>query len=48
MVEYVVECGYYRKDRDLLWSRQVNPNSVSWERFLRATEWQGQAQSFGV
>jgi hypothetical protein len=48
MAEYAVEYGYYRKDRDLLWSRQVNPNSVSWEQFLRTTGWQGQAQSFGV
>ena len=48
MVEYAVEYGYYRKDRDLLWSRQVDPSSVSWEQFLRTTEWQGQAQSFGA
>ena len=48
MVEYAVEYGYYRKDRDLLWSRRVNPNSVSWEQFLRTTGWQGQAQSFGI
>jgi hypothetical protein len=48
MVEYAVEYGYFREDRDLLWSRQVNPSSVSWEQFLRTTEWQGQAQSFGV
>ncbi len=48
MAEYAVEYGYYRKDRDLLWSRQVNPSSVSWEQFLRTTEWKGQAQSFGV
>jgi nucleoside-diphosphate-sugar epimerase len=46
--EYAVEYGYYRKDRDLLWSRQVNPSSVSWEQFLRTTKWQGQAQSFGA
>jgi uncharacterized protein YbjT (DUF2867 family) len=48
MAEYAVEYGYYRKERDLLWSRQVNPRSVSWEQFLRTTEWQGQKQSFGV
>jgi uncharacterized protein YbjT (DUF2867 family) len=47
MVEYAVEYGYFRKDRDLLWSRQVNPSSVSWEQFLRTTKWQGQRQSFG-
>ena len=46
MVEYAVEYGYYRKDRDLLRSRQVDPSSVSWEQFLVTTEWQGQAQSF--
>ena len=38
MVEYTVEYGYYREDRDLLWSRQVNPSSVSWQQFLRTTE----------
>jgi hypothetical protein len=48
MVEYAVEYGYYRKERDLQWSRQVNPSSVSWEEFLRRTQWQGQKQSFGV
>jgi hypothetical protein len=48
MVEYAVEYGYYRKDRDLLWSRQVNPSSVSWEQFLLRTDWRGQKQSFGV
>ncbi|HEY1305918.1 MAG TPA: NmrA/HSCARG family protein [Vicinamibacterales bacterium] len=48
MAEYAVEYGYYHKDRDLLWSRQVNPNGGSWEQFLRRTQWQGQAQSFGV
>jgi uncharacterized protein YbjT (DUF2867 family) len=47
MVKYAVENGYYRNDRDLLWSRQVNPNSVTWEQFLRKTKWQGQSQSFG-
>jgi hypothetical protein len=48
MAEYAVEYGYHRKDRDLLWSRQVNPSSVSWEQFLRTTKWQGKAQSFGA
>jgi uncharacterized protein YbjT (DUF2867 family) len=47
MVEYAVEYGYYRNDRDLLWSRQVDPSSLTWEQFLRSTDWQGQAQSFG-
>jgi hypothetical protein len=48
MAEYAVEYGYYRKERDLLWSRQVNPGSVTWEHFLRTTEWQGQKRSFGA
>jgi uncharacterized protein YbjT (DUF2867 family) len=48
MVEYAVEHGYYRKDRDLLWSRRVNPASATWEQFLRTSGWQGQGQSFGI
>jgi uncharacterized protein YbjT (DUF2867 family) len=48
MVEYAVEYGYFGKDRDLLWSRRVNPATVTWEQFLRTTEWQGQGRSFGL
>ena len=48
MAEYAVEYGYFRKDRDLLWSRRVNPSSVSWEQFLRTSGWQGQKQSFAA
>jgi uncharacterized protein YbjT (DUF2867 family) len=48
MVEYAVEYGYFRKDRDLLWSRQVNPDALTWEQFLRATRWDGQKQSFAA
>ncbi|RFB81185.1 NmrA/HSCARG family protein [Methylovirgula sp. 4M-Z18] len=48
MAEYATEYGYYRKERDLSWSRTINQNSVTWEQFLRVTEWQGHAQSFGV
>lgn len=47
MVEYTAEYGYFRNDRDLLWSRRINPNTLSWEQFLRHTGWQGQKQSFG-
>ena len=46
MVEYAVEYGYFGKDRDLQWSRQINPNSLSWEQFLRTTGWQGQQLSY--
>ena len=39
MAEYAVEYGYFRKDRDLLWSRRINPDSLNWEQFLRVTGW---------
>ncbi len=39
MVEYAVEYGYFRQDRDLQWSRRVNPGSATWEQFLRRTGW---------
>lgn len=41
MAEYAVEYGYFGEDRDLLWSRKVNENSLNWEQFLRETGWQG-------
>lgn len=46
MAEYAVEYDYFRKDRDLLWSRQINPNTLNWEQFLRTTGWQGQKLSY--
>jgi len=46
MAEYAVEYGYFKKDRDLQWSRKSNPNSLNWEQFLRATGWQGQKVSY--
>jgi uncharacterized protein YbjT (DUF2867 family) len=46
MVEYAVEYDYFGKDRDLLWSRQINPNTLSWEQFLRTTGWKGQKLSY--
>lgn len=48
MVEYAVEHGYYRQDRDLLWSRKINPDILNWEQFLRTTGWSGQKRSFGL
>jgi uncharacterized protein YbjT (DUF2867 family) len=42
MVEYAVEYGYFGKDRDLLWSRRIDPNTLSWEQFLRTTGWSGE------
>jgi uncharacterized protein YbjT (DUF2867 family) len=46
MAEYAVEYGYFVKNRDLLWSRQTNPDSLNWEQFLRTTGWQGQKLSY--
>lgn len=41
MVEYATEYGYFQESRDLWWSRQVDPDSLTWEKFLRSTGWQG-------
>jgi uncharacterized protein YbjT (DUF2867 family) len=46
MAEYAVEYGYFKKDRDWQWSRNVNPSSLNWEQFLRATGWQGQKVAY--
>ncbi|WP_316801856.1 NmrA/HSCARG family protein [Pedobacter nototheniae] len=46
MVDYAVEYGYFRNDRDLLWSRQINPNTLNWAQFLRTTGWTGQKKSY--
>lgn len=46
MAEYAVEYGYFGKDRDWQWSRQTNPDSLSWEQFLHTTGWQGQKVSY--
>ena len=48
MAEYAVEFGYFRDDRDLQWSRRINPNVVTWEQFLRRTHWHGERVSFGT
>lgn len=47
MVEYAVEFGYFRDDRDLQWSRDIDPGTLNWEQFLRATDWRGNLVSFG-
>lgn len=47
MTEYAVEYGYFRKDRDLTWSKQVNPHILTWEQFLRTSNWHGEPRSFG-
>lgn len=42
MAEFAVEYGYFSKERNLQWSRQINPASLNWEAFLRTTNWKGQ------
>jgi len=42
MVEYAVEYGYFQPHRDLEWSRKIDPTSLTWEGFLRRTNWQGE------
>lgn len=46
MAEYAVEYGYFGKERDLEWSRKINPDSMNWEQFLRKTGWQGEKLSY--
>ena len=48
MVEYAVEYGYFDKERDLDWSRRLDPGTLNWEQFLRSTGWRGDKKSFGV
>ncbi|AEV99543.1 NmrA family protein [Niastella koreensis] len=45
MVAYAVEYGYFSNNRDLLWSRQINPHTLNWEQFLRTTGWNGEKLS---
>ncbi len=46
MATFAVEYGYYRNERDLEWSRKVNPHSLTWEQFLHQSGWQGQKITF--
>lgn len=48
MAEYAFENGYYREERDLQWSRKVNPNALTWEQFLQTTDWKGQTHAFNA
>ncbi|MFF9624807.1 NmrA/HSCARG family protein [Streptomyces griseosporeus] len=47
MAEYAVEFGYFGDDRDTEWSRRIDPHALSWEQFLRRTDWRGEQVSFG-
>ncbi|MDM0078654.1 NmrA/HSCARG family protein [Variovorax sp. J2P1-59] len=48
MVEYAVEFGYYAPERDVAWSRQVDPSALTWKEFLQRNAWEGELLSFGV
>lgn len=48
MTEYAAKYGYFAKHRDLQWSRQINPTSLTWEAFLINTGWQGEERSFSL
>jgi hypothetical protein len=48
MVEYAVEYGYYAPERDLTWSRKIDPQALTWEQFLRRSNWQGDRLSYGA
>ena len=46
MAEYAVQFGYFSPDRDLQWSRSIDPDALSWEQFLRSTSWRGGRTSY--
>ena len=48
MVEYAVEYGYYAPERDLGWSRRIDPHALTWEQFLQRSQWRGDAMSYGI
>jgi uncharacterized protein YbjT (DUF2867 family) len=48
MVEYAVEYGYFDKEHDLEWSRRLNPETLSWEQFLKSSDWRGDRMQFGL
>ncbi len=48
MVEYAVEYGYYAPERDLTWSRKIDPHALTWEQFLKHSNWQGELLTYGA
>jgi hypothetical protein len=48
MVEYAAEYGYYAPGRDLTWSRRIDPHALTWEQFLKRSNWQGEPLTFGA
>ena len=47
MVEYAAEFGYFGRDRDLEWSRRIDPHTLTSEQFVRNTDWRGERVAFG-
>jgi uncharacterized protein YbjT (DUF2867 family) len=47
MAEYAVEYSYYAEDRDLEWSRRVDPQALTWEQFIIRHKWRGAQTTFG-
>jgi len=48
MVEYAAEYGYYGPERDLTWSRTIDPQALTWEQFLKRSNWRGDSLTFGA
>jgi len=48
MVEYAVEYGYFGWEQDLDWSRRLNPDTLTWEKFLKSSGWRGAKHQFGL
>ena len=42
------QVAYYRPERDLAWSRRIDPTVFTWEQFLRHSGWRGEAVPFGA
>jgi len=41
--EFAEKYGYYRKDRELQYSRRINPKVRTWQQFLKDTQWRGES-----
>lgn len=48
MVEYAVEYGYYSPQRDLAWSRRIDPRALTWQQFLQQSRWRGESTGYGI
>jgi hypothetical protein len=48
IVEYAVEYSYYAPERDLTWSRKIDPHALTWEQFLKRNNWQGEPLTFAA